>query len=180
MAFTDAEKAVINGRKGYRQVETALKYLIAKTPAVESEYDEDNDYPKQFVADKSVVQGHYRCILEHNVSVVLTPGSISREMFAERRLTIEWPINIEMFFVQNKDRVEDFYAHLVQVRDNILDVLDLFPVMGFAVPGVINMFVGSADEPEWAQMSRYYVWTQRFEAVVKQEKSVALLGDWRC
>ena len=180
MAFTDDEKTAIKALKGYRQIETALKYLIAKTPAVTHEYSETDDYTKQFEADKSVVQGHYRNILEYNVSVTLTPGSISRELFGERQLTVEWPINIEMFFVQNKDKLEDFYAHLEDVRDNFLDVMDLFPVMGGVVPGVINMFVGSADEPEWTQISRYYVWTQRFECQVRQQKSIALLGDWKC
>ena len=178
MAFTETEKANIKKLKGYRQIQTALQYIIAKTPSVGVTLDEYNDYKKLFVVDKNLVQGHYRAIQHHNESITLTPGSISRELFGERQLTVEWPVNIELFMVQTKDKLEDFYEHLSDVRDNMLETLDLYPTMGFLVPGIVNMFTGSADEPEWAQISRHYVWTQRFECTVQQHLSIPLKGDW--
>ena len=141
--------------KGYQQIQEALRYVIAMA----DDFGLDN-----------VVEGHYRLIHTHNKSVTLTPGSISRELGGHQSVINEWNVNVRLLMVQDKDRLETFYHDAIKAREHILDTIDKYPVLG-GIPGVILCWAGGADEPEWTQIQRLYVWTQVFEVQVRQQVS---------
>jgi len=117
----------------------------------------------------NVVIGHYRPLASKKESVSITPGAISgRRSQGNRTVTTDWVVNIQ-YFVKATDHnnVEDVYSTIVAGRQKLIDVVDQYPTLD-GTAGVVIARLEAADEPDWLQQGRSYIWVQNMRCVVRE------------
>lgn len=117
----------------------------------------------------NVVIGHFRPLANKKESVSLTPGAISgRRSEGNRTVTTDWVVQIQ-YFVKATDHanVEDVYATIIAGRQKLIDVVDQNPTLN-GTAGVVIARITDADEPDWLQSGRSYIWEQMLRCTIRE------------
>ena len=158
---------------GYARVSQALAAVIRKSP---------------FYDTKNVAIGHYRFMLSKPYSVSLVPGGVSREELGPQSIRVEYEIQVRLFHKATKAKLEDVYDSIIEKRDEIFNIVDIYPTLdsgsvsnpnaNVVVECITRAFMTDADEPEWEQIQRTYLWTQELSCSIQEDVILNNTGEY--
>lgn len=119
-------------------------------------------------SSSNCVRGHFRPMASKSESVTLTPGAVTgRDSHGIRTVTTDWNINIQLFVRANRANVEDTYADIESLRQELIDEVDANPTLNGTANVVLARII-DASEPDWLQRGRSNIWTQQMRCLVRE------------